>query len=77
MKHLFWIGIVVIALGLASLVVPIRKTDNEGFSAGGMSMGIQTHHDETVSPIISAVMILGGAGMAIAAKARKNKLQQS
>jgi hypothetical protein len=29
---------------------------------------VETHYDEKVSPIISAVMILGGAGMMIAGK---------
>jgi hypothetical protein len=36
-----------------------------------MSMGIHNQNSETVSPIISAVMILGGAGMVITGKSRK------
>jgi len=36
-----------------------------------MSVGIQTHHSETVSPIVSAVLILGGAGLMIVAKNKK------
>jgi hypothetical protein len=34
-------------------------------------MGIQTQHSETVSPIISAVLILSGAGLMIVAKNKK------
>ena len=71
MKQLFWIGLVLIALGMLSLVVPIPHNERQGFSAGGMSVGIQTQHSERVSPIISAVLILGGAGMAVAGKGRK------
>jgi len=71
MKILLWVGLGVIVLGLLSLVVPIPHSEREGFSAGGVSVGIQTQHSETVSPIISAVLILGGAGMMIAAKATK------
>ena len=71
MKQLFWIGLVLIVLGLASLVVPVPHSEREGFSAGGVSVGVQTQHSETVSPIISAVLILGGAGMMIAGKNRK------
>lgn len=71
MKQLFWIGIVLVVLGLASLVVPIPHSEREGISAGGMSVGIQTRHSETVSPIVSAVLILGGAGLMIAGKGRK------
>jgi hypothetical protein len=70
-KLLFWIGVVFAALGLMSLVVPVPHTEREGFSAGGMSMGVETRRSHTVSPIISAVMILGGAGMMIAGKSRK------
>jgi hypothetical protein len=65
-KLLFWIGVLSVALGLISLVVPIPHTESEGFSVGGMSMGVKTQRDQTVSPIISAAMILGGASMMIA-----------
>lgn len=68
MKILFWIGVVVLVLGLASLVVPIPQTEREGVKAGGISLEVQTKHSETVSPIVSAVMILAAAGMIIAGK---------
>ena len=68
MKQLFWIGLVLIVLGFASLVIPVPHSEREGISAGGMSMGIQTQHSEKVSPIISAVLLLGGIGMMIAGK---------
>lgn len=68
MKVLFWIGVVVLVLGLASLVVPIRRTEKEGVKAGPISMEVQTKHDEKVSPIVSAAMILAGAGMMVAGK---------
>jgi hypothetical protein len=70
-KLLFWIGVLSAALGLISLVVPIPHTEREGFSAGSFSMGVETKHSQTVSPIISAVMILGGIGMMIAGKSGK------
>jgi hypothetical protein len=71
MRQLFWIGLVLIVLGLASLVVPIPHSEREGFSAGGVSVGVQTQHSETVSPIVSGVLLLGGAGMMIAGRYRK------
>ncbi|MCU1286727.1 MAG: hypothetical protein JWO13_3077 [Acidobacteriales bacterium] len=70
MKNLFWVGIVVLILGVLSLFVPIPQTQHEGIKAGGLSIGVETRTEEKVSPIISAVLILGGAGMAIGAKAK-------
>lgn len=68
MKILFWIGIVVLVLGGLSLVIPIPRSEHAGIQAGGIHMGVETHYDEKVSPIVSAVLILGGAGMMIAGK---------
>jgi len=71
MKQLFWVGVLFAGLGLMSFVVPIPHTERQGFSVGGLSMGVTTQHSETVSPIVSAVMILGGAGLMIAGKRGK------
>jgi hypothetical protein len=49
-------------------VVPIPHTEHSGVKVGGSSIGIETRHDEKVSPIISAVLIAAGAGMMIAGK---------
>ena len=70
MKALFWIGVVVLILGIVSLVMPIPRSEREGFMAGGMSFGVETQHQEKVSPFVSAVMILGGVGMMVAGKMR-------
>jgi hypothetical protein len=71
MKPLFVVGIVLIVLGVVSLIVPIPHSEREGIQAGGMSMSVQTQHSERVSPFISAVLILGGAGLMIAGKGNK------
>ena len=68
MKALFWIGLVVLILGVVSLVVPIPHNERQGFKAGPLSATVETKSEEKVSPIISAVMILGGAGLMIAGK---------
>jgi hypothetical protein len=70
-KVLFWIGVLFAALGVASLFVPIPHTERQGFSAGGFSMGVETRHNETVPPIVTAVLLLGGIGMMIAGKVAK------
>ncbi len=68
MKALFWIGMVVLILGIVSLVVPIPRNEREGFKVGGVSVGVETQHEEKVSPFVSAVMILGGVGTMVAGK---------
>jgi hypothetical protein len=72
MKALFWIGLVVLILGLASLVVPIPHREREGISVGGVSLGVETRHEEKVHPALSAVMILGGLGAMAAGKRRSS-----
>ena len=66
MKFLLWVGLVVLALGIASLIVPIPHTENHGIKSGDMSIGIQTRSDQKVSPIVSAILIAGGIGMMVA-----------
>jgi predicted phage tail protein len=68
MKALFWIGLAVLILGIVSLVAPIPRTEREGIKAGGVSFGVETRHDENVSPFVSAAMILGGIGAMVAGK---------
>jgi hypothetical protein len=68
MRGLFWIGVVFVVLGIASLVVPIPHNERSGVRVGGASIGIETRHEEKVSPIISAVLIAAGAAMMIAGK---------
>ena len=68
MQALFWSGLVVLMLGITSLFVPIPSNEQDGLTVGSVSIGIETRHNEKVSPIISAAMILGGAGLMIAAK---------
>lgn len=68
MRGLFWIGVVFVVLGIASLVIPIPHNERSGVKVGGASIGIETRHEEKVSPIISAVLIAAGAAMMIAGK---------
>ena len=65
MKTLFAIGLVVLILGIASLFIPFPHYESHGIKAGDVNIGVQTKHTERISPIISGVLILGGAGMMI------------
>ena len=70
MKALMWIGSVVLILGIGSLVVPIPRNEHDGVKVGGLSIGVETRHDEKVAPIVSAMLILGGAGLMIAGRVK-------
>ena len=71
MKALFWIGMVVLILGIVSFVVPIPHSEREGFKAGGVSVGVETRHEEKVSPYVSAVIVLAGVGAMVAGKVKR------
>jgi hypothetical protein len=66
MKALFVVGFIVLILGVASLFVPVPQRERSGIEVGRVGIGIETTHRETVSPIVSGVLILAGAGMMIA-----------
>ena len=66
MKVLLFAGLLVVVLGIASLIVPIPQTETHGIKAGDVNIGVQTHHSERVSPIVSVVLIAGGIALAIA-----------
>jgi hypothetical protein len=67
-KALFWVGLATLILGVVSLIVPIPRSEREGVKVGGLSIGVETRHDEKAPPFVSAIMILGGAGMLVAGK---------
>jgi hypothetical protein len=66
MKTLLFAGLLLVVLGIASLVVPIPRSETQGIKVGDTNIGVQTSHSERVSPIISAVLIAGGIALAIA-----------
>jgi hypothetical protein len=66
MKILLFAGVLVLALGIASLIVPVPRNETHGIKAGDINIGVQTSHSERVSPIVSAVLIAGGIALAIA-----------
>jgi hypothetical protein len=66
MKILLFAGLLLVVLGIASLVVPIPRSETQGIKVGDTNIGVQTSHSERVSPIISAVLIAGGIALTIA-----------
>ena len=68
MKLLGVLGLVLLLLGIASLFVPLPHKERHGLDAGDIHIGVTTSHKETVSPVISAVMIVAGAGLVLAGR---------
>ncbi|HEX9111152.1 MAG TPA: hypothetical protein VF845_06700 [Terriglobales bacterium] len=74
MKPLLLAGLLLVVLGIASLIVPIPRSETQGIKVGDTNIGVQTSHSERVSPIISAVLIAGGIALTIAgARTRLSK----
>ena len=63
MKALFWVGVVVLIVGIVSLFLPVPRDRRAGWRSGGVSVGVETRHEAKVSPFVSAVMIAGGISM--------------
>ncbi len=70
MKIIFAVGLIILILGVVSLFVPIPRRETHGFKAGDINIAVQTRNDEKVSPIISAVLIVAGAGLMITGSRR-------
>lgn len=72
MKPILIIGLIVLALGVASLFIPFPVRERHGIDAGGLKVGFETTRREKVDPIISAVLIGGGVVlMIVGARGRK------
>jgi hypothetical protein len=68
MKALFWIGLLLLILGVLSLFVPFPSREHHGVEIGGAEVGIETQSSSKVSPLVSAALIGAGAVMLIAGR---------
>jgi hypothetical protein len=62
------VGLAVAILGILSFFIALPHSENHGIKAGDVSVGVQTHSSEKVSPAISAVILVVGAGLMIAGR---------
>ena len=65
MKVLLLSGVLLTVLGIVSFFVPIPRSEHHGVNLGDAHIGVTTELDEKVSPIISTVLVVAGAGLMI------------
>jgi hypothetical protein len=73
MRALLIVGLILLALGIASLFVPIPTKEKHGFKAGPVSVGVETVEHQKVHPAISAVLIAGGVVLMVAGSRKRGK----
>jgi uncharacterized membrane protein HdeD (DUF308 family) len=66
LKALMLVGIVVLVLGVLSFFVPFPHSEHHGVRVGDAHVGITTHDDQKVPPVMGIVLVVVGAGLMIA-----------
>ena len=71
MKPLFWVGVVLLVLGIGSLFVPVPQREKHGVEMGDVEIGVETKTERRMPPLVSGAMILGGVAlMAVGGRGR-------
>jgi hypothetical protein len=70
MRGLFVVGLVVLVLGILSFFIPVRHTERHGVDAGDVHLGIKTHQDNMLPPVVGIVLVVVGGGLIIAGRKR-------
>jgi hypothetical protein len=66
LKALMLVGMVVLVLGVLSFFVPFPHSEHHGVNIGDAHVGVTTHDDQRVPPVMSIVLVVVGAGLMIA-----------
>jgi hypothetical protein len=68
MRALFFVGLIIVVLGILSFFVPVPHTERHGLDAGDIHVGVNTHHDEMLPPYVGVILIVVGCGLIIAGR---------
>jgi hypothetical protein len=68
MKALMLVGIAVLVLGILSFFVPVPHSEHHGVNIGDAHVGVTTHRENMVPPVVSVVLVVVGAGLMIAGR---------
>ena len=66
MKALFWVGLVVLVLGICSFFVAVPQRHSEGVQIGGAKIGVEATTHDKLPPWVGGVLIGGGIVMMVA-----------
>ncbi len=66
MRPLVWIGIVVLLLGIIAFIVPVPTSHSHSVKLGDASLGVTTHSNEKLSPLIGGVLCAAGVVLLVA-----------
>jgi hypothetical protein len=66
MKAFLAAGLVVLGLGVLSFFVPLPHREDHSMTVGDFRLGVQTQSSERVSPAVSLILVLVGAGLMLA-----------
>ncbi len=66
MRSLAWIGIVSLVLGILAFVVPVPRSHSHSVQVGDASVGVTTHNDEKLSPLVGGVLCAAGVVLLVA-----------
>ena len=65
MKHLFWIGLVIVLLGLASFFIQVPQPPRQSLDTGSISVGANSSQRRELSPWVGGVLVIGGLAMMV------------
>ena len=66
MRALFWLGLLILVVGVASFFVALPEKHNEGIRVGDARIGVEETTNHKLPPWAGGILVVGGIGMMIA-----------
>ena len=71
MKPLFWIGLIMVVLGVLSFFIALPSRERHGVEVGDVNVGVTTKSTQKVSPVIGGALVVVGGVMMIAGSRKR------
>jgi hypothetical protein len=66
MRPLFWIGLVVLVLGIAAFIVPVPRQERHGVKVADTNIGVETTSRERLPLWVGGALVVVGGVIVIA-----------